>query len=151
MFPRRDRDDVVQCLARRGFPKECKYSIPPRRIEAREIYVSLYVWRERRRKRVPTRIEVYIEIFAPCGFSVAHTPYTAFTPAPALIVGSRLTVTLGVHQPTKPKQGDSRGRSRRIFRKGTLSPPELRVMSSFRKVSLPPLEKQFILRSWSER
>lgn len=26
-------------------------------------------------------------------------------PAPALIVGSRLTVTLGVHQPTKPKQG----------------------------------------------
>lgn len=115
MFPR-----YRQCCTMfRKMKEECRYSIPSRRIKGRRI--------ETGRKRYPTHIEVYIEIFAPCGFSAT---YCVRARARTHCWRSRLTVTLGVHQPTKPKQGNLEG-GLVGFRKGTLSPPNFALERNF--------------------
>lgn len=155
MFPRRDGDGAAQCSARRSFPVgECRYSIPPRRIETRETYIR---HTERRRKRCPTHIEVY---------SLRYSPPVDFRlriSRPRSLLGHGWQLRPASTPANEAKTGDSRGRSRRVFRKGTLSPPNFE-QCRFRKASqaLPlspfppfshplPLEKQFILRSRSER
>lgn len=106
----------MQCLT--SFLNEREYSIPPRRIKGREIYTFIEY-------DTNASIEVYIKVFAPCGFS-------------ATCVRAHCQVTVDSYAWRRPvnetKMGDSRGRSRQVFCKETLSSPNF-LQRRFRKAS----------------
>lgn len=86
----------------------------------------MYIYGNRENTSTTTYIEVYIEVFAPCGFSATY-----------IRVYCWVTVDSYAWRPpvNETKIGDSRERSRQVFRKETLPSPNF-LQRRFKKTRL---------------